>query len=99
MKLQWKTSYFLIWILSTECMRKFAQRDTANAIIREIWNLRKLNHSVDICVVGGGLAGMCSAIAAARNGAKENDVIASKESATETIAATLEIWSFFRPSG
>lgn len=32
--------------------------------------LKKMEHEVDFCVVGGGLAGMCAAIAAARNGAK-----------------------------
>ena len=31
--------------------------------------LRKENH-VDVCVVGGGLAGICAAISAARHGAK-----------------------------
>jgi len=30
----------------------------------------KLEHNVDFCVVGGGLAGLCAAIAAARGGAK-----------------------------
>jgi hypothetical protein len=32
--------------------------------------MRHLTHQVDLCVVGGGLAGMCAAIAAARHGAK-----------------------------
>ncbi len=32
--------------------------------------MRQRNHQVDFCVVGGGLAGMCAAIAAARHGAK-----------------------------
>ncbi len=32
--------------------------------------MRQVNHKVDFCVVGGGLAGMCAAIAAARHGAK-----------------------------
>lgn len=32
--------------------------------------LRKITHEVDFCVVGGGLAGMLAAIAAARNGIK-----------------------------
>ena len=32
--------------------------------------LAKQSHKVDLCVVGGGLAGMCAAIAAARHGAK-----------------------------
>jgi hypothetical protein len=32
--------------------------------------MKHLNHVVDFCVVGGGLAGMCAAIAAARRGAK-----------------------------
>jgi len=31
---------------------------------------RQLGHSVDVCVVGGGMAGLCAAIAAARHGAK-----------------------------
>ncbi len=32
--------------------------------------MKHVAHRVDICVVGGGLAGMCAAIAAARHGAK-----------------------------
>lgn len=33
-------------------------------------NLKNINHECDLCVVGGGLAGMCAAIAAARHGLK-----------------------------
>ncbi|NLD87256.1 MAG: FAD-dependent oxidoreductase, partial [Clostridiales bacterium] len=33
-------------------------------------NLRHLTHSFKLCVIGGGLAGMCAAVAAARHGAK-----------------------------
>ena len=36
----------------------------------EMGNLKETFHDVDLCVVGGGLAGMCAAIAAARNGIK-----------------------------
>ncbi len=32
--------------------------------------LQKFTHTADLCVVGGGLAGMCAAIAAARGGSK-----------------------------
>lgn len=32
--------------------------------------MRELRHNVDLCVVGGGLAGVCTAIAAARRGIK-----------------------------
>ncbi len=32
--------------------------------------MRTLNYSVDLCVVGGGLAGLCSAVAASRHGIK-----------------------------
>ncbi|MDL2233186.1 FAD-dependent oxidoreductase [Ruminococcaceae bacterium OttesenSCG-928-L11] len=35
-----------------------------------ISGFRKVEHKVDFCVVGGGIAGMCAAIAAARNGSK-----------------------------
>ncbi|MBQ8402544.1 MAG: FAD-dependent oxidoreductase, partial [Clostridia bacterium] len=31
---------------------------------------QKIEHTVDLCVVGGGLAGMCAAIAAARGGSR-----------------------------
>ena len=33
-------------------------------------NIREKNHTADICVVGGGLAGMCAALSAARHGCK-----------------------------
>lgn len=33
-------------------------------------NLKSIYHKVDLCVVGGGLAGMCAAVAAARHGIK-----------------------------
>ena len=32
--------------------------------------LKTIHHKVDVCVVGGGLGGMCTAISAARRGAK-----------------------------
>ena len=32
--------------------------------------MRKLSHKFDFCVVGGGMAGICAAISAAREGAK-----------------------------
>ena len=32
--------------------------------------LKNVNHKVDFCIVGGGMAGMCAAIAAARHGTK-----------------------------
>ena len=32
--------------------------------------MREQSHTVDLCVVGGGLSGMCAAVAAARHGAK-----------------------------
>lgn len=33
-------------------------------------NLKSIYHKVDLCVVGGGLAGMCAAVSAARHGIK-----------------------------
>lgn len=33
-------------------------------------SLRKVKHEVDFCVVGGGMAGVCSALSAARHGAR-----------------------------
>ena len=33
-------------------------------------SFRRIEHTVDFCVVGGGLAGMCAAISAARGGSK-----------------------------
>ncbi len=32
--------------------------------------MRKINHKVDFCIVGGGMAGLCAAIAAARHGVR-----------------------------
>ena len=32
--------------------------------------MKNLNHKVDLCIVGGGMAGICAAIAAARHGTK-----------------------------
>ena len=33
-------------------------------------NLKETVHQADLCVVGGGMAGICAALAAARNGIK-----------------------------
>ncbi len=33
-------------------------------------SFQTLEHDVDLCVVGGGLAGLCAAVAAARHGAR-----------------------------
>ena len=32
--------------------------------------MKNLSHKVDLCIVGGGMAGMCAAITAARHGTK-----------------------------
>ncbi|MBQ3126069.1 MAG: FAD-dependent oxidoreductase, partial [Clostridia bacterium] len=32
--------------------------------------LRQLEHETELCIVGGGLAGLCAAVAAARAGTK-----------------------------
>jgi len=32
--------------------------------------LKKQQHNIDFCVIGGGMAGICAAISAARNGIK-----------------------------
>ncbi|MBO5701882.1 MAG: FAD-dependent oxidoreductase, partial [Clostridia bacterium] len=32
--------------------------------------LNKIYHDVDLCVVGGGFAGLCAAVAAARGGSR-----------------------------
>ena len=32
--------------------------------------MKNIRHKVDFCVIGGGLAGMCAAIAAARHGGR-----------------------------
>ena len=32
--------------------------------------MKKIKYSVDFCAVGGGLAGLCAAVSAARNGVK-----------------------------
>ncbi|MBQ1955359.1 MAG: FAD-dependent oxidoreductase, partial [Clostridia bacterium] len=32
--------------------------------------MRRVNYSTDLCVVGGGMSGVCAAIAAARHGIK-----------------------------
>lgn len=32
--------------------------------------MRQVNHDTDLCVIGGGMAGLCAAVAAARHGAK-----------------------------
>ena len=31
-------------------------------------NLKQVTHTADLCVVGGGMAGLCAAVAAARHG-------------------------------
>ena len=33
-------------------------------------NLKTVSHDVNVCVVGGGLAGLCAAVSAARHGSK-----------------------------
>ena len=38
--------------------------------MEEIMAFQKMEYTADLCVVGGGLAGMCAAIAAARGGSR-----------------------------
>ena len=60
-------------------MKKMGRNELTNRIkstftlqisVERTRSMRKLEHSVDFCVVGGGIAGLCAAVAAARNGVK-----------------------------
>jgi len=39
-------------------------------MVSDMTDFRTIAHSADICIVGGGLAGLCAAVAAARRGSK-----------------------------
>lgn len=57
-----KTSAYYMSEMQTVIIKNAVRRNIMNK------NLRCIHHEVDLCVVGGGLAGVCTAIAAARRG-------------------------------
>jgi len=47
-----------------------SEHHPASSVIERRDRFEHLEHEVDVCVVGGGMAGLCAAIAAARHGAR-----------------------------